>query len=99
MASWPYILVLGLSVTSRAVFLFAAVLCSRHTRLHCECAYGKSVYQVEEQGVPSLSEAEEAYLAEPGGSADISHLQAERQRTRMRLSSIARLEQVGSPPS
>jgi len=50
-----------------------------------------------EQGVPSLSEAEEAYSAVPGGSADVSQLQAERQRSRMRLSSIARLEQVASP--
>ncbi len=55
------------------------------------------VHQVGEQGLPSLSEAEEAYAAEPGGSADISHLQAERQRSRMRLSSIARLEQVIHP--
>ena len=54
---------------------------------------------MEEQGLPSLSEAEEAYSAEPGGCADISHLQAERQRTRIRLSSIARLEQVTSPSS
>lgn len=44
--------------------------------------------------MPSLSEAEEAYTAMPGGSADISHLQAERQRSRMRLTSVARLEQV-----
>ena len=44
--------------------------------------------------MPSLSEAEEAYTALPGGRAGVSHLQAERQRTRMRLSSIARLEQV-----
>lgn len=50
----------------------------------------------EEPGVPSLSEAEEAYTAAPGGSADVSHLQAVRQRSRMRLSSIARLEQVRS---
>ena len=50
----------------------------------------------EEPAVPSLSEAEEAYTALPGGSADISHLQAERQRSRMRLSSVARLEQVSS---
>ncbi len=57
------------------------------------------VHQVGEQGVPSLSEAEEAYTAEPGGSADVSHLQAERQRSRMRLSSIARLEQVAPPSS
>ena len=49
--------------------------------------------------MPSLSEAEEAYSAQPGGSADVSHLQAERQRSRMRLSSIARLEQVASPRS
>ena len=47
--------------------------------------------------MPSLSEAEEAYTALPGGTADISHLQAERQRSRMRLSSVARLEQVSSP--
>lgn len=46
--------------------------------------------------MPSLSEAEEAYTALPGGTADISHLQAERQRSRMRLSSVARLEQVSS---
>ena len=46
--------------------------------------------------MPSLSEAEEAYTALPGGTADISHLQAERQRSRMRLSSVARLEQVTS---
>ena len=50
----------------------------------------------EEPAVPSLSEAEEAYTALPGGTADISHLQAERQRSRMRLSSGARLEQVSS---
>ena len=44
--------------------------------------------------MPSLSEAEEAYSALPGGIADIGHLQAERQRSRMRFSSVARLEQV-----
>jgi hypothetical protein len=54
----------------------------------------------EEAGVPSLSEAEEVYNAMPGGAADVSHLRAERQRSRMRLGSIARLEQVHDlPPS
>ncbi len=38
-------------------------------------------------------------MAEPGGAADVSHLRAERQRSRMRLSSIARLEQVQDLPS
>ena len=52
----------------------------------------------EEAGVPSLSEAEEVYMAMPGGAADVSHLRAERQRSRMRLSSIARLEQVPDLP-
>ena len=58
------------------------------------CSRYSVTAQAEEQATPSLSEAEDAYLAAPGGCADISHLQAERQRSRMRLSSIARLEQV-----
>ena len=48
--------------------------------------------------MPSLSEAEEVYNAMPGGAADVSHLRAERQRSRMRLGSIARLEQVHDLP-